>query len=95
MKDFKPIDLLFFNRLIMPSVLTFLYWITLACVVLGCLFNIFQGNFLYGLFGLISGAIATRICFELICVSFSINRNLEKLVAMQSENTNKLSNSDN
>ncbi|MCX8575266.1 MULTISPECIES: DUF4282 domain-containing protein [unclassified Gilliamella] len=95
MKDFKLIDLLFFNRLIMPSILTILYWLSLACVVLSCLFNIFQGNFFYGLFCLISGAIVTRIGFELICVTFSINRNLEKLVAMQSENTNKLTNSDN
>ncbi|QYN44646.1 MULTISPECIES: DUF4282 domain-containing protein [unclassified Gilliamella] len=89
MKDFKPIDLLFFNRLIMPSVLTFLYWLMLACVTLGGLFNIFQGSILYGLFGIISGAVLTRICFELICVSFSINRNLEKLVQLQSDGNRK------
>lgn len=94
MKDFKPIDLLFFNRLIMPSVLTFFYWISLAFIVLGSLFNIFQGNFFYGLFCLIIGVIVTRICFELICVSFSINRNLEKLVQLQSDGNRKSTDTD-
>ncbi|KFA58601.1 hypothetical protein GAPWKB11_1219 [Gilliamella apicola] len=45
-------------------------------------------SFLGGLFGLIGGVIATRLIFELMCVFFSINRNLEKLVDLQSNNSN-------
>ncbi|OCG30549.1 hypothetical protein A9G34_09950 [Gilliamella sp. Choc4-2] len=92
MNNFKPLDLLFFRRLIMPSVLTFLYWLLLAFIVIMNIINMCYVSFLGGLFGLIGGVIATRLIFELMCVFFSINRNLEKLVDLQSNNSNSPTN---
>ncbi|XKM13131.1 hypothetical protein RCS94_08870 [Orbaceae bacterium ac157xtp] len=86
--DFKFKDLLFFDRLIMPSVITLLYWAVLVFVVLSGLLTMFFVGFFSGFFGILIGAIVTRISFELTCVSFSINRNLEKLVQLQSQNSN-------
>ncbi|QIQ21901.1 DUF4282 domain-containing protein [Zophobihabitans entericus] len=79
--DFK--ELLFFNRLVMPQILTVIYWIALVGVVLSGIFFM-RFSFFGGLMQIIIGAIGVRISFELICVVFSINRNLEKLVALQS-----------
>lgn len=81
---FSPKELLFFNKLIMPSILTIIYWIVLAFVVLGGLISMATVSVLGGLIGILVGIVSTRITFELICVVFSINRNLEKLVMIQS-----------
>lgn len=80
--DFK--ELFFFNRLIMPQVITVIYWLALAGVLLSGLGMMFGGYFFMGLLQIILGAIFVRIGFEMICVVFSINRHLEKLVALQS-----------
>lgn len=76
-------DLLYFDRLIMPRILTFIYWIVLGVVILGGLSTLFTVGFFSGLVALVGGVIFTRIAFEMIIVFFSINRNLEKLVELQ------------
>lgn len=83
-KKFAPIDLLFFKKLSMPEVLTVIYWVALAGVLLSGLGLIFSGHFLTGLLSIILGALAVRVSFELVCVAFSINGHLEKLVEFQS-----------
>lgn len=94
--SFNPINLLFFDKLVVPSILTFIYWLALVAVVLSGLLVMFQ-SILGGLISIVVGAISIRISFELICVVFNINRNLEKLVALQSaekEPTQTISNDD-
>ena len=68
-------DLLFFEKMVMPKVITFVYWLMLiACVVAG-LVTMFS-SFLTGLGILVGGAIAARLYCELIVVLFKINESL-------------------
>ena len=68
-------DLLFFEKMVMPKVITFVYWLMLvACVVAG-LVTMFS-SFLAGLGILVGGAIAARLYCELIVVLFKINESL-------------------
>lgn len=68
----------------MPSVLTVIYWIVCIFIVLGGIVTMVNVSVVNGLIGIVIGLISVRVSFELICVVFSINRNLEKLVALQS-----------
>lgn len=83
-------DLLYFDHLIMPRVLTFIYWIVIAIVILTGFSTMFTISFFSGLIAIITGLIFTRIIFELIIVIFSINQNLEKLVSLQTNSTKKI-----
>ena len=68
-------DLLFFDKMIMPKVMTVIYWILLAvCIVVGLL-TMFS-SFLSGLGILVGGAIGARLYCELIIVLFKINESL-------------------
>lgn len=85
-------DIFFFNKLLTPAFITIVYWVSLALIIIGGLatifgsFSLFRLNFTMGVIGLFTGVIiiivgfvTTRITFELICVLFNINRNIEKL----------------
>lgn len=76
-------DWFYLNRLLIPQILTIIYWIMLAIVVLASLSTLFKVGFFSGLIELIGSVIATRIIFEIIIVIFGINRNLEKLIELQ------------
>ncbi|WP_392565581.1 DUF4282 domain-containing protein [Utexia brackfieldae] len=80
MKKFEPKELLFFNRLVIPELLTGVYWLLLILIILGGLATMVNSSFLAGLFAIIFGFVSLRVSFEVIFVLFSINRNLEKLV---------------
>ncbi|OTP86017.1 DUF4282 domain-containing protein [Gilliamella apicola] len=98
-------DFFFLKKMITPVFMTVIYWVTLALIAIGGLgmffasFAGFRYSFFGGMFGLIGsiitliiGVISTRIVFELICVLFNINRNLEKLALNKDDNTNDSSN---
>lgn len=85
--DFSVKDLFFFDKFVVPSVLTLVYWVALVLVVLSGLVMMFA-SFFGGLITILVGFVSTRITFELICVIFSINRNLQKLVELQSGSAN-------
>jgi hypothetical protein len=71
--EFK--DLLFFDKMVMPKVITFIYWLMLlACVVAGLATML--GSFLTGLGILVGGVIAARLYCELIIVLFKMNESL-------------------
>lgn len=68
-------DLLFFDKMVMPKVITFVYWLALiACVIAGLVTML--NSFLTGLGILVGGAIAARLYCELIVVLFKINESL-------------------
>lgn len=105
-EGFSLVDFFFFNKMITPVIITILYWVTLVLIVLSGLgviiasFHSFQYSFLGGLIafftgviGLIVGVISARIGFELVCVLFNINRNIEKLAVSQNS-SNEDQNSD-
>ncbi|HZJ81159.1 MAG TPA: DUF4282 domain-containing protein [Guyparkeria sp.] len=81
MKDLK--DLLFFDKMLTPRFITFIYWLLLAAVVvsgLGMMFvNFSFGSFLSGLFMMVIGAVVVRIWCELMIVLFKMNDALQEL----------------
>jgi hypothetical protein len=80
-------NLLFFDAMLTPKFITFIYWIGLIGVVftgLGSIFFMgFQyvtfGSFIRGLFITVGGAIAVRVWCELMIVLFKINENVQKI----------------
>ena len=71
--EFK--DLLFFDKMVMPKVITFIYWLMLLACIVGGLATML-GSFLTGLGILVGGAIAARLYCELIIVLFKMNESL-------------------
>lgn len=88
--SFSAKELLFFNKLIVPNILTFFYWIVLIIDIGSGIFSLFNGSIL-GFIGALVGVVFIRIGFEMTFVGFSINRHLEKLVELQSSSRNQAS----
>lgn len=73
-------DIFFFDSMLTPKIITFIYWLLLLSAVVGGLGSIFGGSILTGFGILIGGAIGARIWCELLIVLFKINENI-KIVA--------------
>jgi hypothetical protein len=71
-------DFLFFDKMVMPKVITFIYWLALLGCAIGGLVTMFQ-SFLTGLGVLIGGAIAARLYCELLVVLFKMNEALQDI----------------
>ncbi|MFQ1017023.1 DUF4282 domain-containing protein [Gilliamella sp. BG7] len=103
--DFKNLtikDLFCFDKMLTPSFITIVYWIALiiigfsAFTIILSSFALFTYSFTAGLFtfftGIITfvvGFISTRIGFELICVLFNINHNIQKLANEKTDSEKK------
>ncbi len=77
---------LFFDTMITPRIITFIYWILLLVVIgygfsqmFGGYSGFTIGKFLTGFLYMIGGAVVVRIWCELMIVIFKINENLQKL----------------
>jgi len=86
-------NILFFDAMLTPKVITIVYWLLLlACVIAG-LGTLFYTGFQYMTFGTfikalaitIGGAIAARIWCELMIVLFKLNENVQRLVVTPGE----------
>ena len=85
-------NLLFFDDMLTPKFITFIYWLGLIAAVLGGLGSIFFmgfryvtfGGFIKGLFVTVVALIAVRIWCELMIVLFKINENLQKIATSKS-----------
>ncbi|KDN10537.1 MULTISPECIES: DUF4282 domain-containing protein [unclassified Gilliamella] len=91
-KGFTIKDLFFFDKMLTPSCITIVYWIALLLIGISA-FSMILGSFaaftysftmglvafFTGIVTLVVGFISTRIGFELICVLFNINQNIQKL----------------
>lgn len=98
--DFTFKDLFHLKKLLTPSVLPYLYWLSCAGVVLFALISIIASFTLLSYLGFIAWIssffmiviytivlfISVRVGFELIIVFFNINDNLKKIAA-QGSNT--------
>lgn len=76
-------NIFFFDSMLTPKIITFVYWLILFIVVisgLGTMFSVggFEG-FGRGLAIIGAGAVFTRIWCELLIVLFKINDNLKKM----------------
>ena len=82
-------NIFYFESMLTPKVITFIYWFMLASSLvsgLGVMFSSDSGSFLTGLGLIIGGLIFARLWCELLIVLFKINDNLQKL-ANNSEET--------
>ncbi|MBX9899950.1 MAG: DUF4282 domain-containing protein [Burkholderiaceae bacterium] len=79
-------DIFYFEDMLTPKIITFVYWLLLLfCVVsgLGTMFGGYGGpsfgGFLAGLGIMIGGAVGARIWCELLIVLFKIHENIKKI----------------
>jgi hypothetical protein len=72
-------SLFFFDKMITPKIITFIYWILLVAVVIGGIVNMFSGRFFMGLLGIPLGALFARIWCELLIVMFKMNEALQAM----------------
>ncbi|WP_250657529.1 DUF4282 domain-containing protein [Alkalimarinus coralli] len=75
-------DVFFFDSMLTPKIITFVYWLMLLGALTSGLVTMFVGyntNFLGGLGMIIGGAIGSRIWCELLIVLFKIHENLQKV----------------
>lgn len=81
MSDFKLSfkDVLYFDSMLTPKIITFVYWLLLLFVVIGAAGMIVTGGVVHGLILFFSGVVGTRIWCELMIVLFKINENIQKL----------------
>ena len=75
----EPRDLFFFDKMLTPKIITFIYWILLVVVVVGGVIYMFQGNFFVGLFSALAGLVAVRVWCELAIVFFKMNEALQAI----------------
>jgi len=86
MKEFMK-DFLFFDKLMTPKFIVFIYWLMLLGMVIAGLAIMFAFNyrgitfqsFLMGLFTIGIGAIFIRIWSELLIVLFKMNEALQEI----------------
>jgi hypothetical protein len=79
-------QVLFFDSMLTPKIINFVYWLALLGVVVSGLVSMFAGyggltfaRFLTGLVVIVGGAIGARIWCELLIVLFKIHENIRKL----------------
>ncbi|WP_257283179.1 DUF4282 domain-containing protein [Endozoicomonas sp. SESOKO1] len=75
-------DIIFFNSMLTPKIITFIYWLMVLGVVVsgfGLMFNKYSGGFFIGLGTILGGLVTTRIFCELLIVIFKIHSNLDKI----------------
>jgi hypothetical protein len=75
-------SIFFFDTMLTPKIITFVYWLLLAASVIGGITFMFGpfGGFFKGLGIMILGALGSRIYCELLIVLFKINENIQALV---------------
>lgn len=79
-------DVLFFDSMLTPKIITLIYWLLLIAVLFGSLGTMFGGlhgfsfgSFVQGIGVLVGGAIGVRIWCELLIVMFKIHENIKKV----------------
>jgi hypothetical protein len=72
-------DVLFFEKMLTPTIIVIVYWLILAAAVIGGLITMFTTSFFAGLLGLVGGILFGRIWCELLIVLFKMNDALQTL----------------
>jgi Domain of unknown function (DUF4282) len=75
----EPKDVLFFDKMLTPTIIVVVYWIILVGAVVGGLVTMFSSSFLTGLFTIVGGVLFGRIWCELLIVLFKMNDALQTL----------------
>lgn len=79
-------DILGFDKMLTPKIITFVYWLLLLGAVIGGLVSMFTGyggfsigKFFMGILYAVGGAVAVRIWCELLIVAFKMNEALQDI----------------
>lgn len=72
-------DVFFFDRMLTPQVITFVYWLLLVIIVISGLVAMFAQSFIAGLMAIIVGVLFARIWCELLIVLFKMNDALQAI----------------
>jgi len=72
-------DIFFFDSMLTPKIITFVYWLMILGVIVSGLGSMFQVSFFTGLAILVFGLVGVRIWCELLIVLFKINDNIKTL----------------
>lgn len=72
-------NVLFFDALLTPKILTGLYWLLLVFIIISGVFVMISTSVIGGFFSILGGVLATRICFEMIMIAFKNNEYLKKI----------------
>lgn len=75
-------DIFFFESMLTPKIITFVYWLMLLGAVISgvsTMFVQYGGGFWTGLGIIVGGLIGARIWCELLIVLFKIHENLQKI----------------
>ncbi len=77
----QPRDFLFLDKMITPTIITVVYWISSVAVILIGFFSMFQGGLavLSGLLTVIIGPVVVRMYCEIVIIFFKINDNIKAL----------------
>lgn len=75
----EPRDVLVFDKMLTPQVITIVYWILLVVVVFGGIGAMFTQSFIAGLVYLVIGLVFARIWCELLIVLFKMNDALQAI----------------
>jgi hypothetical protein len=83
-------DVFFFDAMLTPKIITFVYWLLLLLAVVSGLGSMFGGyggvtfaKFLMGFGVMVGGAVGARIWCELLIVLFKIHENIKKVADKQ------------
>lgn len=79
-------DILNFDKMLTPKIITFVYWLLLLAAVFSGLGTMFSGyggfsisGFFMGILYIVGGSIAARIWCELLIVLFKMNEALQEI----------------
>lgn len=86
----EPKDVLFFDKMLTPQVITVVYWVLLVVVVIGGIGTMFVQSFIAGIIGIILGLLFARIWCELLIVLFKMNDALQAIRNREAPETESL-----
>ncbi|MGP2467344.1 DUF4282 domain-containing protein [Yersinia sp. 2540 StPb PI] len=72
-------NVLFFDALLTPKILTGLYWLLLVLIIISGVFVMINTSVIGGFFSILAGGLTSRICFEMIMIAFKNNEYLKKI----------------
>ena len=78
-------SIFYFDTMLMPKIITFIYWLLLLSVFISSIGLMTTGSFLNGVGLLIFGSIGVRLWCEFIILLFKINENIQKLADKSDE----------
>ena len=72
-------SILFFDTMVMPKIITFIYWLILIGNFIGGIGMMIGGSVLSGIGIWVIGSVGARLWCELMIVLFKINENIQKI----------------